>query len=160
MLDPTRKSHEIQGELWRIAALKSVDQGRNIPLYQYAAMAPFLEQEEHQRIARAMEVALPIWSATLENPTFQSVLEVEDWKPISFDIMTDKCAYQVFFDPSFVPSNEDKLLLLLKQYAYEETYDRALESVGFLNVATGLLLEYEVTPLIREQLSRLSLIHI
>jgi len=155
VLDPTRKSHEIQGELWRIAALKSVDQGRNIPLYQYAAMAPFLEQEEHQRIARAMEVALPIWSATLENPTFQSVLEVEDWKPISFDIMTDKCAYQVFFDPSFVPSNEDKLLLLLKQYAYEETYDRALESVGFLNVATGLLLEYEVTPLIREQLSRL-----
>jgi len=155
VLNPTRKSHEIQGDLWRIAALQSVDEGRNIPLYQHAVIAPLLEQEEHQAIVRAMETALPIWSATLEGPTFENMLEVEGMRAISFDIMTERCAYNVFFDPSYVPSNEDKILLLLKQYAYEETFDRALDSVGFLNVATGMLLEFEVTPLIREQLSEM-----
>ena len=153
--DPTRKTHEIQGDLWRIAALKSVAEGRNIPLYQHAAIAPLLQGEEQQAIARAMETALPLWSAALEHPTFQSLMEVDNLRPISFDIMTDKCAYYVFFDPQFVPSNEDKILLLLKQYAYEEVFDRALDSIGFLNVATGMLLEYEVTPHIREQLSQL-----
>ena len=153
--DPTRKSHEIQADLWRVAALKSVAEGRNIPLYQYAAIAPLLQGDAQQRIVRAMETALPLWSATMEHPTFQCIMEVENMKPISFDIMTDKCAYYVFFDPSFVPSNEDKLLLLLKQYAYEEQFDRALDSIGFLNVATGMLLEYEVTPTIRGQLSQL-----
>jgi hypothetical protein len=124
-------------------------------LYQYAAIAPLLQGDAQQRIVRAMETALPLWSATMEHPTFQCIMEVENLKPISFDIMTDKCAYYVFFDPSFVPSNEDKLLLLLKQYAYEEQFDRALDSIGFLNVATGMLLEYEVTPTIRGQLSQL-----
>jgi len=155
VLDPARKSSEIQGDLWRIAALPSVNEGRNIPLYQHAAVAPFLEQEEHQAIIRAMETALPVWSATLEGPTFENMMEVEGMRPISFDIMTEKCAYYVFFDPSYVPSNEDKILLLLKQYAYEEMFDRALDSVGFLNVATGMLLDFEVTPTIRAQLSEM-----
>ena len=69
--------------------------------------------------------------------------------------MTEKCAYYVFFDPQFVPTMEDKILLLLKQYAYEEIYDRSLESIGFVNVATGMIIQYEVTATIREQLSQM-----
>ena len=61
----------------------------------------------------------------------------------------------VLFDATFVPSTEDKILLLLKQYAYEELFDRSLESVGFLNVASGMIICYEVTSTIREQLSHM-----
>ena len=80
---------------------------------------------------------------------------MEGIRPIQFDIMTEKCAYYVFFDPLFVPSMEDKILLLLKQYAYEEIYDRSLESIGFINIATGMVIQYEVTAMMREQLSQM-----
>lgn len=50
---------------------------------------------------------------------------------------------------------EDKILLLLKQYAYEELFDRSLEQIGFLNMSTGLIVRYEVTSTIRAQLSQL-----
>jgi hypothetical protein len=69
--------------------------------------------------------------------------------------MTEKCAYCIQFDPLFVPTTEDKILLLLKQYVYEELYDRSLESIGFLNMATGMVIRYEITSTIREQLSHL-----
>ena len=155
IMDPSKKTSDIQGDLWRIASLHSVAQGRNIPLYQFAAVRSFLEGEEQVHLARQLETALPIWSATQDGPSFHFVMEVEGLLPIPFDIMTEKCAYYVFFDPLFVPSNEDKILLLLKQYAYEEVFDRALESIGFINLATGMIMNYEVTPRIREQLSLL-----
>jgi len=82
-------------------------------------------------------------------------VEADGIRPIRFDIMTNKCAYYICFDPRFVPSVEDKILLLLKQYAYEELCDRSLERIGFLNMATGLTIHYEVTSTIREQLSHM-----
>jgi hypothetical protein len=155
MLDPSKKTYDILGDIWRIAAISSVIEGRNIPLYQYVFIVPLLKKEEQQIIAKALAKALPIWMATQENPSFHFLFEVDGIRPIQFDILTEKCAYDVFFDPTFVPSNEDKIRLLLKQYVYEETFDRALESVGFLNVATGLIIQYEVSSTIREQLSHL-----
>jgi hypothetical protein len=44
---------------------------------------------------------------------------------------------------------------LLKQYAYEEIYDRSLESIGFLNLSTGVVIHYDITSTIREQLSHM-----
>jgi AAA domain/UvrD-like helicase C-terminal domain len=155
LIDPSKKTHEIMGDMWRIAAIPSVIEGRNIPLYQYVSIVPLLQQQEQKVIVHALSTALPVWMATQENPTFHFLFNVEGIRPIQFDILTEKCAYDVFFDPNFVPSNEDKIRLLLKQYVYEETFDRALDSIGFLNVATGLILQYEVSSTIREQLSHL-----
>jgi len=155
LIDPSKKTCDIMGDMWRIAALPSVIEGRNIPLYQYVSIIPLLQQPEQQTIVHALSSALPVWMATQENPTFHFLFDVEGIRPIQFDILTEKCAYDVFFDPKFVPSNEDKIRLLLKQYVYEETFDRALESIGFLNVATGLILQYEVSSTTREQLSHL-----
>jgi hypothetical protein len=155
MINPTKKTHEIMGEIWRLAAMPSVIEGRNIPLYQYVSVVPLLKKEEQQTIVHALSKALPIWMTTQENPSFHYLFEVDGIRPIQFDILTEKCAYDVFFDPSFVPSNEDKIHLLLKQYVYEEIFDRALDSIGFLNVATGMIIQYEVSSTIREQLSHL-----
>jgi len=99
--------------------------------------------------------AIPIWIVQEDRPTFHFIFEAEGIRPILFDIMTEKRAYDIFFDPQFIPSMEDKILLLLKQYAYEEVFDRSLESIGFLNMATGQTITYEVTSTIREQLSRM-----
>lgn len=148
-------THSILGDVWRIAAIKSVIEGRNIPLYQYSAVLPQLFEKEQQNIVKAIEVAVPLWIVSQDNPTYNFVFEVDGIRPIQFDIMTEKCAYYVFFDPQFVPTMEDKILLLLKQYAYEEIYDRSLESIGFVNVATGMIIQYEVTSTIREQLSQM-----
>jgi hypothetical protein len=155
IMDKTNKTHEILGDIWRIASIKSVIEGRNIPLYQYATILPKLFQEEQQSIVKAIETAIPLWIVSQDNPSFNFIFEVEEVRPIQFDILTEKCAYYVFFDPTFVPKTEDKILLLLKQYAYEEIYDRSLEAIGFLNVATGVVIQYEITSTIREQLSQM-----
>ncbi len=155
IIDKNQKTHTILGDIWRIASIKSVIEGRNIPLYQYSTIFPYLFQEEQQKIVKSIETAIPLWMLTQENPSFNFLFEVEGIRPIQFDIMTEKCAYYVFFDPTFVSSTEDKILLLLKQYAYEEIYDRVLESIGFFNAATGMVIQYEITSTIREQLSQM-----
>ena len=155
IIDKTQKTHQILGDIWRIASIKSVIEGRNIPLYQYDTIYKYLFQQEQQDIVRTIEKAIPLWIVTQDNPTFNFIFEAEGIRPIQFDIMTEKCAYYMFFDPAYVPSTEDKILLLLKQYAYEEIYDRSLEAIGFLNVATGVVIQYEITSTIREQLSQM-----
>jgi hypothetical protein len=155
ILDKKQATHDILGDIWRIASIKSVIEGRNIPLYQYEKVLPYLLQIEQQSIVHAIEKAVPLWIVTEEAASFNVIFEAEGIRPIHFDILTEKCAYYVFFDPLYVPTMEDKILLLLKQYAYEEIYDRYLESIGFLNVATGMILRYEITSTIREQLSHL-----
>ena len=151
IIDKKEKTHDILGDIWRIASIKSVVEGRNIPLYQYKTVFPHLCKDN---IVKAIEATIPLWMVH-ESPSFNLLFEVEGIRPIQFDIMTEKCAYYVFFDPVFVPSMEDKILLLLKQYAYEEMYDRSLESIGFINVATGMVIQYEVTAMMREQLSQM-----
>ena len=155
VLDKKIPTHKILGDLWRIAAIRSVIEGRNIPLYQQAKIVPHLLQEEQQTMAKAMEKAIPLWIVAEDAPTLNVIFEAEGIRPIHFDILTEKCAYYIFFDPVYVPTNEDKILLLLKQYAYEEIYDRSLESIGFLNVATGMVIKYEITATIRAQLSQM-----
>ena len=81
---------------------------------------------------------------------------MENLQPLSVDLLTDKWVYQIHYDSvSSELRMEDKILLLLKQYAYEESYDRCLTGVATWNMATGFLTEYEVTPTIREQLSQM-----
>jgi hypothetical protein len=155
IIDKTNKTHEILGDIWRIASIQSVIEGRNIPLYQYNTILPYLLQEDQQKIVAAIESAVPLWIVTQENPSLNFIFEADKVSPIHFDIMTEKCAYCIQFDPLFVPTTEDKILLLLKQYVYEELYDRSLESIGFLNMATGMVIRYEITSTIREQLSHL-----
>jgi hypothetical protein len=155
LLDKKNKTHEILGDIWRIASIKSIIEGRNIPLYQYSTVFSNLFQQEQQDITKAIELAIPMWIMTQDSPSFNFLFEVEGLRPIKFDIMTEKCVYYVFFDSAFIPSTEDKILLLLKQYAYEEIFDRSLESIGFLNLATGISYQYEITSTMREQLSQM-----
>jgi hypothetical protein len=155
IIDKTLKTHDILGDIWRIASIKSVIEGRNIPLYQYKTILPYLFEKEQQDIVCAIERAVPLWIITQENPSLNFMFEIEELRPIHFDIMTEKCAYYMFFDPLFVPTMEDKILLLLKQYTYEEIYDRVLESIGFFNIATGMIIQFEITSTIREQLSQM-----
>lgn len=153
VIDPEKSTHEIIGHLWRIAAIQSVIEGRNIPLYQYETVLPYLLEEEQQRLVMEMEKAIPVWILTQESSSFHFLFEAEGIRPIQFDIMTEKCAYNLFFDPAYVPTMEEKILLLLKQYVYEELHDRALDYIGFVNLATGMVLQYEITSTIREQMS-------
>ena len=151
------KTHDILPDLWRIASIKSIIQGRNIPLYQCDEIKEYFKEQEMQNITKAIENSIPLWLTPKinENIILNFKFEAEYIQPIQFDILTDKCAYYIYFDPSYVPTMEDKILLLLKQFVYEELFDRSLDSIGFLNVATGMAIQYEVTSLIREQMSHM-----
>jgi hypothetical protein len=154
------KSHEILGDIWRVASIRSVMIGRNIPLYQYYFVEPFLIGTNTtitttQVLVKAIERSIPQWIVSQPNPSFNFTFEAEGIKPIHFDIITDKCAYLIFFDPKYIPSTEDKILLLLKQYIYEEIFDKSLNTIGFLNIATGHIIRYTICPTIREQLIQL-----
>ena len=155
LLDRNIPTHTILGDLWRIASIQSVIEGRNIPLYQYDRVLPYLQYSEQQSMACAIERAIPSWIASERSPSFHVVCEAEGIRPIDFDILTETCTYSIFFDARYVPTMEDKILLLLKQYAYEEMYDRSLESIGFLNIATGIVTKYDISSTIREQMSHM-----
>jgi len=155
MMDKANKTHDIVGDMWLLASIPSVIEGRNIPLYQHVSLLSHFRKAEQQEMIHAMETAIPLWILTQENPTFHFMFEVDGIRSISFDMMTDKCAYQLYFDPAHVPCMEDKILFLLKQYAYEELFDRSLDSIGFMNMATGMIIQYEITSTIREQLSHM-----
>ena len=150
ILNNTNKTHNIIGDIWKIASIKSVIEGRNIPLYQHKSVIQYLVQEEQQNIVKAIETAIPLWIVSQEM-SFNFLFEIEGVRPIKFDIISENCAYCILFDP-FIPSSEDKILLLLKQYVYEELYDSVFESIGFINVATGTVIQYDITPVIRKQL--------
>ena len=100
IMDKTQKTHDILGDVWRIAAIKSVIEGRNIPLYQQHTILPYLFQEEQQNIVKAIETAVPLWIVSQENPSFNFLFEADGIRPIQFDIITEKCAYYIFFDPN------------------------------------------------------------
>jgi hypothetical protein len=158
VMDATQPSHVILGDLWRMAAIRSVATGRNIPLYQHATVLPHLLLKEQQDIVQQLEIAVPRWlmpHVTQDNPIIHFMFEVEGLRPLSFELMTEKGAYDLFFDPTFVPRTDDKIRMLLKQYVYEEVFDRSLESMGCLNLATGMIHEYKVTSTIRAQLSQM-----
>jgi hypothetical protein len=157
IINPLLKSHDIIIDIWRIASIKSILEGRNIPLYQGESLKDKFKDIEFIKIIMAIENAIPNWlTNNISTPiTLNFIFEAEDIKAIHFDILTSKAAYYIYFDPQYVPSMEDKILLLLKQYAYEEIYDRCLESIGFFNMATGMIIKYEITALMREQMSRI-----
>jgi hypothetical protein len=99
---------------------------------------------------------VPNWTVQQEHPLFHFLFEVEGLQPIAVDVCTDKWVYQLTYEPATTGIRmEDKILLLLKQYAYEECYDRSLSGIATWNMATGILTEYEMTPTIRAQLSQL-----
>lgn len=159
VIDPALPSERIVADLWSIAALSSVAKGRNLPLYQTYTVEPHLESEDHVEFIRAMTNALPVWMAGEEHAVFHVQTEVTSpsgLRPIHFDLLTDRCAYQFYFDAQGGgPPIEDLLGLLIKQYLYEEIYDRSMDSVGFINLAVGHVILYPVTSTTREQLSRL-----
>jgi hypothetical protein len=153
-IDPTKKTRDILGDVWRIAAIPSIMQGRNIPLYQYNTVQQHLSSKEHIQLIKTLENALPLWMVTEENPVFQCMFEEKGIKPILFDMMTDKTAYQLYFD-MYAPSNNDIILLMLKAYLYERAHQILLQSIGFINLASGLIIYYTITPTRRAQLEQL-----
>lgn len=154
--DPAQKTSEILEDVWRMAALSFVVEGRNVPLYQQPEIRMDLIHPTHQAAIQLLESAVPDWIARQDQPLFHFLFEVEGLQPLAFDLLTDKWVYHIHYDMSSSELRmEDKILLLLKQYAYEESYDRSLTGIATWNMATGTLTEYEVTPTIREQLSQM-----
>jgi hypothetical protein len=155
VIDKRYKTHEILGDLWRIASIRSVNQGRNIPLYQYYAVLPFLNGAEQQHMTKMMERVIPLWVVNQDHPAYHFLFEAEGIRPMQFDILTETCGYFLYFDTHGQPSIENKILLLLKHYAYEEIFEKTMESIGFINLATGCIMKYEITSTIRTQLNQL-----
>ena len=155
--DPAFKTSDIVEDMWRVAALTFVVEGRNIPLYQFPEIRGHLTNHETLSAIRLLEETVPDWIVRQEHPLFHFLFEVEGLQPLSMDVCTDKWVYQFVYEPTVVGELgiEDKILLLLKQYAYEESYDRSLQGIAIWNVATGMLTEYHTTPTMREQISQM-----
>ena len=151
-IDPQKKTHDILGDIWRMAAIPSIIEGRNIPLYQYHTVYHQLGSVDHMTIITTIENSLPSWIVCEDNPVFHFMFEEKGMKPIIFDLITDKTVYQFYVDK---PSTNDKILLLVKVYLYERHYHTYMKSIGFMNLATGSIIYYMITSTIREQLSHL-----
>jgi hypothetical protein len=155
VIDTSIPTTELQGDLWYMASLTSVAEGRNIPLYQHREVLPFLAQEEMTAITNAMVRAVHPWITSLPNPTlcirFQPrIPSGKEIAPIHFDILTDTTIYQLYFDANAEPSADEKIILLLKTYLYTREFP-GVNTIGFFNMATGTIYTYRITDAMFEQ---------
>ena len=143
--NPALKTDRILPDLWRLASLKSVIEGRNIPLYQYHDVSPHLESDDMQVIAKAMASSVKHWLLLESSPTLCVRHEVANTVPIFFDIVTENTVYQLYFDGVREPSADEKIILLLKIYVYCLDIATTITTMGFINMATGIVYKYAIT---------------
>ena len=150
IISPDVETHALLADLWYIASLSSVAEGRNIPLYQYHEVLPYLVQSDMQILTHAIERAVQQWIPTLPNATLCVRYEPPVIPPIHFDILTDTSVYQLYFDASADPSADDKIILLLKIYLYTLEFP-GISAFGFVNSATGAVYTYSLTKEVYNQ---------
>jgi hypothetical protein len=152
VIDPLKRSTSILPDLWRMASLSSVIEGRNIPLYQYQEVSPFMVQTEMQILTLAIERAVHSWMETLPNPSLCIHYEVPTFElpPLHFDILTDTTIYKLYFDATQEPTADEKIMLLLKIYLYTLEFP-GITSMGFVNMANGTVYMYDLTEEVFEQ---------
>jgi hypothetical protein len=104
---------------------------------------------------RTIEVAVPTWISEQQNSYLSLSLELDKIQPLTFDIVTDTSLYQLFFDSSMDIRIDDKITLLMKQFLYEQLYDTEVSVIGFINIASGTITTYSITPLMRTQIKEI-----
>jgi hypothetical protein len=153
------KTSSLLADLWHIASLASVAEGRNIPLYQYHEVLPYLVQTEMSQLSTAIERGVQRWATSLPNPTLCVRYEIsqplsKQPPPISFDILTDTTIYQLYFDTTGEPTADEKIILMLKIYIYTLEFP-GISAMGFINMATGTVYTYPLTKEIFNQASHI-----
>lgn len=135
-------------DLWHIASLSSVAEGRNIPLYQYHDVLPYLVQKEMQQLSTAIEHGVQRWATSLPNPTlcvrYEVPSQTKPIPPLTFDILSDTTIYQLYFDATGEPTADEKIILLVKIYLYTMEFPGIIE-MGFINMATGTVYTYPLS---------------
>lgn len=146
VIDAGIATRNILPDLWRLASLTSVLDGRNIPLYQCHEVAPHMVDAEMQALTRTMERAVQPWILSLPNPILciKYTLPNSDLPQFQFDILTDTTIYQLYFDPASEPSADTKIILLLEIYLYCLEFP-GVNNMGFVNMATGIVYSYAIS---------------
>lgn len=151
---PYASTQDLLPDLWYLAALSSVAEGRNIPLYQKAEVTPFLLTGRMPEISEAIVTAVQRWIPSLSSPALSvDCVPEQSIKPFTFQLLTDTTAFATYFDPVAEPSADDKIVLLLKVFLYNQKHTQPLSQMAFINLATGLIRYYSLTPQIFEQAS-------
>ena len=148
IIDPSRQTPSLLADLWHIASLVSVSEGRNIPLYQYHDVLPYLVQKEMQQLSTAIEHGVQRWATSLPNPTLCVRYEIpspsKPIPPLTFDILSDTTIYQLYFDSVGEPTADEKIILLVKIYLYTLEFP-GISEMGFINMATGTVYTYPLS---------------
>ena len=98
-----------------------------------------------QVIAKAMASSVKHWLLLELSPTLCVRHEVANTVPIFFDIVTENTVYQLYFDGVREPSADEKIILLLKIYVYCLDIATSITTMGFINMATGIVYRYTIT---------------
>jgi hypothetical protein len=145
VINPEMNLKTILPDLWYMASLKSVLEGRNIPLYQYHEVTTHLSEDEMQALVKSIEKSIKPWILAFTNIILCIRYDVSDStsdiQQMSFDILADDTMYQLYFDPTREPSADEKIILLIKAYLYSLEFS-GVNSMGFVNIATGCVFTY------------------
>lgn len=159
VIDNTQQTPSLLADLWHLASLSSVAEGRNIPLYQYHDVLPYLVQIEMQQLSTAIEHGVQRWATSLPNPTLCVRYEIsqitnKDIPPLTFDLLSDTTIYQLYFDTTGEPTADEKIILLVKIYLYTLEFPGICE-MGFINMASGTVYTYPLSKEIFAQAANL-----
>jgi len=145
--DPSRSTTALLPDLWNLAALTSVIEGRNIPLYQKAEVTESLLSSPMTEIAEAIVTAVQRWAPSLSAPVlFADCQASPNFQPFTFELLTETTAFATYFDATSQPSADDKIILLLKIFLYNNSAPASqITNMAFINLATGNITYYRLS---------------
>ncbi|NBR60188.1 MAG: ATP-dependent helicase [Actinobacteria bacterium] len=155
--DASQPTQEILPDLWNLAALSQVREGRNIPLYQLNEIRENLVSQESYTFCQAIRQSvgrLLIQSQA----TLNQVIEPEEYGsyiPFSFDcILNDgdnspsRIIRIISRSENTSPSQEEFLVTSLATFLYEVKVG-PVKSMNFFNVISGILTEIPWTETLK-----------
>ncbi len=151
VIDKKQPTKSLLSDLWNISALKSVREGRNIPLYQRADVLDELANADSTARVKAVEKACPRWLMNYETLYLNVVFQPAGLKELCFDAIVDRGCYMLHYGVHDEPTYEDKLFMLLKLVLYEKKYSVQMAKLGFINIASGIICEYMIDRVMRTQ---------
>lgn len=156
VLNSTNPTHTIIGDLWNVAALRQVREGRNIPLYQLKDISKFLASEMMLEFIDAVHNGIKRMTANNPGVRILNMLVESVAKtilPIQIDCVTSAISEQDSKVSIFKiltrqepldnagPSQEDFVITALHARALAESTGHEIQQLEFFNSSTGMLIK-------------------
>lgn len=163
VLNISLKTQDILTDLWNLAALLQVREGRNIPLYQLQQIRNYLIMEPVKIFVQSIRSAVTRLFVQIQ-PSLNILLEIDTFSPLHFDCIGIKpnnnihiCHFLTKSEPLALagPQLENFLNVCLAAYLLEKQEKHGknvIEYLDFINFSNGILTRIDFSDTLRNSM--------